>query len=284
MGRLDGKVAVVTGGGRGLGRSIVSELVRHGAAVVVNDLFRDESGVSAADLLVAQIQAAGGRAVASYDSVAAFESAQQIIDTGVAAFGRIDTLVNCAGNWARTNILEIEEDEWDSISSVHLDGHAGCTRAAINQLLAQGSPGRIITVSSRGSFWSQGVAYAAAKAGIMGLTASLSAKYSGLGITVNCVLPSAVTQLFPSDASTRLLGGMPASTDMDPDCVAPLVAFLCTDAADAVTGRYLYSSGGDICVYTHPMMLVDTNVLVRNTGRWTLDQVTETLPPLLGVQ
>jgi hypothetical protein len=77
---------------------------------------------------------------------------------------------------------------------------------------------------------------------------------------------------------------MPASTDMDPDCVAPLVAYLCTDDARAVTGRYLYSSGGDICVYTHPMMLEDSNVLVRNTGRWTLDQVAEMLPSLLGVE
>jgi NAD(P)-dependent dehydrogenase (short-subunit alcohol dehydrogenase family) len=283
MNQLDERVALVTGGGRGLGRGIALELVRRGAKVMVNDVYRDDAGNSAADGVVAEIGATGGEGAANYDSVASFDAGARIVRSVVDRFGKIDILVNCAGNAAFSSVLDIEEPEWDAITAVHLTGHAACITAASAQMIGQSSPGRIITISSRGAFFSFGVAYAAAKAGIMGLTASASVELRPHGITVNCVLPSATTQLFPTDASTRTLGGMPASLDMDPECVAPTVAFLCSDAAQEVTGRYIYASGGDLTIYTHPLLLQDSNLFVRKMGRWHLEELEDALPPLLGV-
>ena len=283
MPQLDGKVALVTGGGRGLGRGISLELARRGAKVVVADFFNDDSGF-AADNTAAEITAAGGAAHPNHGNVASFEGAQAIVDETVSVFGGLDILVNCAGNFAFTGVLEVEEAEWDSIIGVHVTGHAGCIKAASAQMAKQGRGGRIITVSSRGSFWSSGISYATAKAAIMGLTASMALYLKSDGITVNCVLPSATTQLFPSDGSMRTLGGMPVSHDMDPDHVAPVVAYLCTPDAGEITGKYWYSSGGDITFYTHPLMLQNTNLFVRKSGVWDVDELEQVLPPLLGTR
>jgi 3-oxoacyl-[acyl-carrier protein] reductase len=197
--RLKGKVAVVTGGGgkRGIGRGICLAFAGEGASVVVNDFFRDKDGGSAADS-GAEIKKAGGKSVASYGQCGYHGGGQNIIKAATSNFGRIDILVNCAGNYVAMPALETTEEVWDSIIAVHLKGHFACTKAAALEMAKQKS-GRIINFSSRGSFFGKmgSLAYATAKAGIMGFTALLARALKEQGITVNCILPSADTGLFP---------------------------------------------------------------------------------------
>jgi 3-oxoacyl-[acyl-carrier protein] reductase len=283
MSELEGRVAIVTGGGRGIGRDVALELARRRARVLVNDLFQDPAGVAAAESVAGEIRGAGGEAVANRESVAGFDSAAAITAAAVDAFGRVDILVNCAGNFGPANILTVEEQHWDSILAVHLTGHLATARAAVAQMLDQGGSGRIVMISSRGAFYSAVAAYSTAKAGVMGLSASLAAELKPHGITVNCILPSATTQLFPAGAASRLMGDLPPSLDMDPEAIPPIVAWLCGDGAAGVTGRYFYASGGDIAQLKQPFSLTSSDLLVRKLGRWTPDEVAERMSRLLGL-
>lgn len=277
------KVAIVTGGGRGLGRACALELARRGASVVVNDFFVSEDGVAAAQLVVDEIEAAGGAAVASTDSVADFAGAQGIVDRAVESFGRLDFLVTCAGTFNPARITDITQEVWDSITEVHLNGHVACLSTAAQQMIRQGDGGRIVTVSSRGGLFGAEVAYSGAKAGIMGLSSAAARELAEHGITVNCLLPSAQTQLFSSAAETRLFGGMPVSLHMEPEYIAPTVAYLCLDEAKDVTGQFLYASGSDVCVYAQPLVMERTTTFVRNTGSWTVEGLSDYLPHLIGI-
>jgi NAD(P)-dependent dehydrogenase (short-subunit alcohol dehydrogenase family) len=279
--RLKGKAAVVTGGGAGIGRGVALALAEEGAGVVVSDFGRDSDGIYLADKVVEEIKKANGTAVASYDSVATMKGGENIIKTATGSFGRIDILVNCAGFCRSAPSIEITEEDWDSIIAVHLKGHFSCARAAIPEMIKQQS-GRIINISSRAGFlFSWGglgsLPYATAKAGIVGFTALLSAELKQYGITVNAILPSAITKGFP-EKRPRFGGG---DTE-GPEFLPPLFVYLATDEAKNITGQFFYISAGDIVIFNRPMQLEGPHKFIRKMGKWTVDEISEVIPPLMG--
>jgi 3-oxoacyl-[acyl-carrier protein] reductase len=284
MNALSERVAVVTGGGRGVGRGIALAFANEGIKVVVNDLARDGE-TPFADEVVAEIVAAGGEACADGNDVSTFAGSSKIIDTAVEQYGRIDILVMCAGNFVADQLADLTEERWDSSVAVHLRGHIGCAKAAARYMTEQGDGGRIVTVASRAAFSAPVPAYSAAKAGIMGLTSALAVGLAPAGITVNCLIPSANTQLFPGeDPNARTMGGMPASISLDPEYIAPVVTYLTSPQAGEITGRFVYASGGDVCIYAEPLALHGgSNSFVRKDGKWTAAELAEVLPSLFGV-
>lgn len=282
--RLKGKAAVVTGGGgkRGIGRGICLALADDGASVVVNDISCDPDGTRAADRVVEEIRKVGGQAVANYDSVATMAGGMNIVKTATSNFGKIDILVNCAGNYVSMPAMETTEEVWDSIMAVHLKGHFACTKAAAVEMIKKKN-GRIINFSSRGAFFGRAgsLAYATAKAGVMGFTGQLAKVLREENITVNCILPSADTELFPG-AKKGLGDHMPLPNPPDPDFIAPVVVYLCTDEARNITGQYIYAAGGDICIYSQPLLMTSLHRLIRKTGKWTLEELDEIIPSIIG--
>ena len=276
--RLKDKSAVVTGGGDGIGKEIALAMAAQGAKVVINDIDK-----SAADKVAEEIKNAGGTSVANYDSVATMPGGENIIKTATDNFGRIDILVNCAGNFKALSTVDVTEDIWDSIIAVHLKGHFSCSKAAIIEMLKQ-KHGRIINISSRAAvFGPASLPYSAAKAGILGMTSMLSEELKDQGITVNVLLPSAHTKLF-SGPAPNVGDNMPIAPDRGPDYVAPIIAYLATDEAKDITGRYIYASGGDICIYAHPFQLPGgSHMFTRKIGKWTVDELSEIVPRLLGL-
>lgn len=286
MGRLDGKAAVVTGAGgsRGIGRAIALLMAKEGASVVVNDFGTTPDGVKCADLVVNKIIAEGGKAVANYDSVASMEGGENIIKTCVDAFGKIDILVNTAGNFVNQPIPETTEEVWDRTMAIHVKGHFACCKAAYLQMIKQGTGGKIVNYSSRSLIFMRpiGWAYAAAKGAIIGVTAQLAedAQRNHPEIQVNCVLPSAITDLFPKDKSD-MGDGMPLGPHASSEDVAPMTVFLCTEAANKIQGQYFYVAGGDIALYEKPFDMKGTgHKFIRKAGMesWTLDELDEIVP------
>jgi NAD(P)-dependent dehydrogenase (short-subunit alcohol dehydrogenase family) len=289
-GKLAGKGAVVTGAGgeRGMGRAIAIALAAEGAKVVVNDVGRDKDGTRAADRVVRDIGRASGTAVANYDSVASVTSGKNIIKTAIDAFGRIDILVNCAGNTTNIPFDEMTEEQWDSIINVHIKGHFACTQEAVRYMMEQKN-GRVINFSSRGAFPTgsprpagasnrpSNPAYGTAEAGIMGFTTSLSNSLKPFNITVNCIIPSADTGLFPG-TGPRGGGVLPDTLDLGAEFVAPMVAYLVTDDARDITGKFIYVAGGDFCIYAQPL---EPRTFVRKEGKWTIDELSKAVPPIL---
>jgi NAD(P)-dependent dehydrogenase (short-subunit alcohol dehydrogenase family) len=283
MGAFTGKVAVVTGAG-GIGRGVAELFAAEGGKVVIVDLPAREAGtLSAAERAVEAIQAAGGEATACHIAIGPWESGAQIVQTAVDAYGRLDVLVGAAGNLAVTPLVDIGEQEWDQLLDVHLKGEVSLMQAAARQMIEQGEGGSIINFASRAAFLGPTPAYAAAKAGVLGLTTAGAMELQPHGINVNAILPSAQTTLFPGDATTRPTGGgTPYVADIDPSAIAPAVLYLATPAGAKITGRWLYAAGNDMALYPLPLELANRPSLLRGGQRWTLDSLTEVLPTLLG--
>ncbi|MFE9686921.1 3-oxoacyl-ACP reductase [Streptomyces sp. NPDC006285] len=263
---LEGRVAVVTGAGRGLGRAEALELARLGAAVVVNDLGqpgRDGSGDASpapAEEVAADIRATGGRAIAHTGDVADHERARELVESAVAEFGRLDVLVNNAGILRDRMVFSMSEDEWDSVIRVHLKGHFNTIRFASahwrSRSKAADAPvyGRIVNTSSE-AFLAGSAGqpnYAAAKGGIVGLTTSTALALAKYGVTANAICPRARTRM-----TADVFAGSPEPREgvtdpLAPEHVAPLVGYLASPAAARVNGQLLVVHGGMVAVVERP--------------------------------
>ncbi|MBW2425826.1 MAG: SDR family NAD(P)-dependent oxidoreductase [Deltaproteobacteria bacterium] len=274
MGLLDGKVAIVTGAGGGLGREHALALAAGGAAVVVNDLggARDGTGAGAAmaDKVVDEIKAAGGEAAASYDNVATVEGGEAILKSALDAFGQVDILVNNAGILRDKSFAKTTEDLWDPVIAVHLKGTYCVTRPVFLHMKERGQGGVIINTSStsglNGNFGQCN--YGAAKAGIAGFTRCLALEGQRYGIRCHILAPVAHTRL------TEDLPGFDADAAVakyDPKLVSPLLVYLSSDDAKELTGKTFFAGGGRIA----EMKVVTAEGISKEEdgGLWTPEEI-----------
>ncbi|MEV6801155.1 SDR family NAD(P)-dependent oxidoreductase [Micromonospora rifamycinica] len=280
---LDGKVAIVTGSGRGLGLAYAQELARRGAAVVVNDVDAEATAEA-----VATIGASGGRAVAVTAPVGPTETAEELVRAAVEHFGRLDILVTNAGVLRDTVLWKMSDDDFDTVVNVHLRGTFTTVRAAVRHLRQAGGGGRIICIGSptgqRGTFGQTN--YAAAKAGIVGMVRTWALELKRAGITANTVVPVAATAMtatvpYFAAAVRAEADGEPMPAFFRHDLgfgtaadVAGLVAFLASDAAAQVTGQVIGVGGDRLQIWTHP----EAALTAYREGGWTYDALVQAWP------
>jgi NAD(P)-dependent dehydrogenase (short-subunit alcohol dehydrogenase family) len=262
---LQGKVAIVTGAGAGLGLAYAQELVAQGAAVVINDV--DQAQAEAA---VQSIESAGGKATAVVAPVGSTETAEQLVEAALSSFGGLDILVTNAGILRDKSLLKMSDEDFDAVINVHLKGTFTCVRAAYRHFKAQGVPGRIVCIGSptgqRGNFGQTN--YAAAKAGIVGMVRTWALEMKRAGVSVNAVIPVAATAMtktvpyFQKAVEADEQGAqMPEffrkelgfGTAKD---VAGVVAFLASDAVEGITGQVIGAGGDRLQVWSHPEPVV----------------------------
>lgn len=282
MGILDGKVVIVTGAGRGIGRGEALECARQGAAVVVAE-FDGQVGQE----VVEEIAAAGGQAVLATGDVSDTAVADGLVDTAVQRFGALDALVNNAGVLRDRTLVKMSDDEWDTVIRVHLRGHFAPTRAACQYWRESGRPGRIVhTSSTSGILGNFGQAnYGAAKAGIAALSTITAMEMARHGVTSNAIAPSAITRmtenLLPPEVQlARKQASEAGQFDFfGPENIAPLVAFLCSDAAAHISGK-VFGVQGDSVELFQPFTSVAE---IRGGGaRWEPAELAGRIDELFG--
>jgi NAD(P)-dependent dehydrogenase (short-subunit alcohol dehydrogenase family) len=288
LGALDGRVAVITGAGRGLGREHALLFAAEGARVVVNDRGSDPDGTGEgqdpADAVAAEIRDRGGEAVANTDDVADWEGGQRLVQAAVDAFGKLDVLVNNAGILRDRALVNMTEADWDSVMTVHLKGHFVPTRFAAEHWRARSKAGEEVraslvhTSSTSGLLGNPGQTnYGAAKAGIAAFSSICAQELARYGVRSNCIVPAARTRL---TESTPGLGDVIAPPSdgfdlWDPANVSPVVAYLASERCE-LTGRTLFVQGGTVRLM-EPWRLGDT---LERDGRWTVSELAEMLPGL----
>ncbi|MEU8494521.1 SDR family NAD(P)-dependent oxidoreductase [Pseudonocardia alni] len=284
---LDGRVAVVTGSGRGLGRSYARALAAAGASVVVNDLDGD-----VAEETVRTILEAGGSAVAEVGAVGGAETSQRLVDRAVGEFGRLDVMVTNAGALRDRTLRNTTDDDFDLVVNSHLRGTFTCGRAAAARFREQGEGGRLILVGSpagqRASFGQ--TAYSASKGAIVAMMRTWAAEHAKIGVTVNAIVPTALTRMVATipglgelvDAVDR---GEPVPENVrrrglgSPDDVAPVIVYLASAASAEVTGQAIAAGGDRIALWTHPTEIAEQ----FHAGGWSPEEVAEAFAgPLKG--
>jgi NAD(P)-dependent dehydrogenase (short-subunit alcohol dehydrogenase family) len=284
-GMLEGKVAIVTGAGQGVGRAIAEGLANAGASVVINDvgvtLTGETENASAAEEAAAAIREAGGKAAANRESVADWVSAQRIVQTALDSFGRIDIVVNNAGILRDAIFHRMEPDEWRAVIDVHLHGSFNISRAAATHFRQQQSGSYIHMTSTAGLIGNFGQAnYMAAKLGIVGLSRAIAMDMQRFSIRSNCIAPF---------AWSRMVSSIPTETEADkvrvaklkqmtPEKIAPMVAFLGSDAAKNISGQIFAVRNNEIFLMSQPRPV---RSLHRGEG-WTPEALAEQLPGAFG--
>ncbi len=281
MGSLDGKVAIITGAGRGIGREHALALAAAGAKIVVNDLGGSTAGegsdTTPAQSVADEIKAVGGEATANYDNVADFQGAENMVKQAISDFGSLDILVNNAGILRDRMLVSMTEAEWDAVINVHLKGHFAPSHHAAAYWRAKSKEangpvfGRIINTSSpSGVFGNVGQTnYGAAKAGIAAFTIISAQELGRYGVTVNCLAPNARTRM-----TEDIFAGMPQPKEgefdpLDPKNISPVVVALCTDDAQSITGQCFFIYGGAINV----LKPWDVGTVVKKDDYWDPDEL-----------
>lgn len=276
MGILDGKVAIVTGAGGGIGRSHAVLFAKEGAKVVVNDLGGDRAGggkgAEMADKVVEEIKAAGGDAIANYDSVSTREGADGMLWSALNKFGRADILINNAGVLRDRAFLNMSDSDWNIVFDVHMKGTYYCSQTIARHLKIQGKGGRIINTTSvsglQGNFGQAN--YAAAKAGIYGFTRTLAIELRKANVTVNALAPVAYTRMTEDLA---MLKAMPNAKDfLAPDHISPVALYLASDAAAEVTGTIVGVQGPKVSIYR---MIETSGVTPKSGEAWSYSELRE---------
>jgi len=277
---MAGKVAVVTGAGRGIGREVALTLARQGVAVVVNDVGtsldgREQDQGPAAEV-VREIEQAGGKAVASIASVAEWESAESIVAQALDAFGRVDYVVNNAGILRDKIFHRLEPEDFEAVVKVHLFGAFYVSRAAAPHFRKQESGAFVHMTSTSGLIGSIGQAnYASAKMGIVGLSRSLSLEMARFNVRSNCVSPSAFSRMIESipgaspEEQARNLELRRSRTR--PEQIAPIVGYLLSDAAQHISGQIIGVRGNELYLYSQPRPVR----ILQNSGGWTQESLRE---------
>jgi len=287
--KLDGKVAVVTGSGRGIGRAYARALTEAGCAVVVNDV-----DAEVATETVAAIEESGGRAVAEVCPVGPTESAERLVARAVDEFGRIDIMCTNAGLLRDRVLWNMSDEDFDIVIETHLRGTFTCARAAVRRMREQDEGGRIVVVSSwagqRGNFGQTN--YAAAKAGIAAFARTWALECAKNRITVNAIVPNAITRMIATIPGMAAMVEAAERGDPLPDMVrkqmgmgtpedvAPLLVFLCSEDAAGVTGQCIGLGGDKLSLWAHPK---EVSVEYRDGG-WTADAIAEVWSSSVGSQ
>jgi NAD(P)-dependent dehydrogenase (short-subunit alcohol dehydrogenase family) len=279
MGLLEGKIAIITGAGRGIGRAEALAMVKEGAKVVINDLGGglDGTGKQAmvADEVVNEVVAVGGQAVADYSDVGTLEGVDNMIWRALSKFGRLDIMVNNAGILRDKMLLNMEENDWDLVQKVHSKGTFLCTRAASRIMRAQGQGGVILnTTSMSGLIGNAGQAnYSFAKAGMYGFTKTVAAELGRYGIRVHAICPNAYTRM------TASLPGLKGVTEemLNPATVAPLAVFLASDLSKNLTGRVILAHGGTIGVKVAEFKMTLSNGFNKKDGLPTPQDIADNI-------
>ena len=291
MGLLDGKVAIVTGSGRGIGRGEALELAKHGAKVVVNDIGGSVEGEGAekrvADEVVDIIKERGGEAVANYDDISDWSGAKNAVDQAVEAFGRLDVVVNNAGILRDGVIVNMTEEMFDAVIRVHLKGTFAMTHHAANHWRERSKAGEqpraaiVNTVSSAGLVGNVGQAnYGAAKSGIAALTRIAALELSRYGVRVNAIAPGGMTRMVGVAVKQGVEIKEPDQypddewVPLNPQNSAPTVAWLASDASIPITGQVLRAVGNTIAHY-RPWSLGEMVETPKEPRRWTPEELSD---------